>query len=178
LTLTASPGEMLNRWRVGQGPISAETRNVIQRTCVEVSTIMDDSRTNEKPIQVGGRRRIQFSLTLMLLLVVLISELLAAWALWPPPPASPANWEQIEVGMNESEVKKILGSRGSVSRDRRDVHWTYSEWRVRVTFRNGRVVNAFVLPVYKLRKLFSASQLTGRRVLPDTCTLAAPLRRT
>ena len=139
---------------------------------------MDDSRANYTPIKVGKRLRIQFSLTLLLLLVALISELLAAWALTPPPPASPANWQQIEVGMNESEVEKILGGRGSVSRDRRDVHWTYAEWRVRVTFRNSRVVNAFVLPVYRLRKLLSATWLTGRPVLPDTCTPADLPRRT
>jgi hypothetical protein len=109
---------------------------------------MDESRTNEKPIQVGGRRRIQFSLTLLLLLVVLISELLAAWALTPLPPGSPANWEQIEVGMTELEVEKILGNRGwAFSDNKGNSHWKYPSARVRVTFRNGRVVNAFVTPV-------------------------------
>jgi hypothetical protein len=83
-------------------------------------------------------RRFRFSLALVLLLVVLISELLAIWALTPS--RQVPNWTKVKVGMTEAEVEKTMGYRGvQYPGGGGETEWDYYTDHITISFRNGRV---------------------------------------
>jgi hypothetical protein len=87
-------------------------------------------------------RKLKFSLTLMLLLMVLVSELLAVWSLNPPGRSKKAKWWTVEMGMTEREVEMIMGSRGIAKpTGGGEVDWFY-DGDITISFRNGRVSEA------------------------------------
>jgi hypothetical protein len=100
---------------------------------------------DEKPTK---RARFQFSIVLMLLLTALFAELFAAWRLVPEEPVyTPQNWTQIEEGMTEAEVERIMGSFGGRYTRNGTTYLTYrhseaqGEWsRLEIVIKNGLVV--------------------------------------
>jgi hypothetical protein len=91
-----------------------------------------------------GRRPIQLSLTLLLLLVALLASLLAVWRLQEVPDYRQLNYHLVEPGMTHHEVARILGERHSgkagkwvyrIDRDEMNKEWI----TVEIAFENGVV---------------------------------------
>jgi hypothetical protein len=89
------------------------------------------ARMDEKP----RRHRFRFSIALMLLLVALVAELLAVW-IWTPRQYTPQVFNQIEKGMTEAEVEKIMGGSG-VPRNEDNGEFTQAWVRYRHKSSNG-----------------------------------------
>ena len=90
----------------------------------------------------------------MLLLTALFAELFAAWSLAPKEPVyTPQNWTQIEEGMTEVDVEKIMGSFGGRYTHNGTTYLTYrrreaqGEWsRLEIVIEDGLVVELRASP--------------------------------